>query len=114
MTTPPLDLTALNLRGLRLAVEQKNPQDNFTIGTDHMAALLDHVDTLNARVEAAERDLAAVTVSRDGWQTRAEAAEAAVARVEAICQDTDGNWLNLEDECNNVGILLQAVRGGGA
>lgn len=45
------------------------------------------------------------------WQARAEAAEAAVARVEALCQDTDGNWLDPEDECNNVGGILQALRG---
>ena len=36
------------------------------------------------RVEELGRDLAAVTVSRDGWQTRAESAEKKVAAVEAL------------------------------
>lgn len=42
------------------------------------------LDALTARAEAAERDLAAVTVSRDGWQPRTEAAEKKVAAIETL------------------------------
>ena len=42
------------------------------------------IQELLDRLEASERDLAAVTVSRDGWKTRAEVAEKAVAAVEAL------------------------------
>ncbi|KAA0979905.1 hypothetical protein FQ154_01730 [Paeniglutamicibacter gangotriensis] len=119
MTTPPLDLPALR-DDLRMSTGR-----TFPIYREELQALLDRLVNaesawtnwqnvglgMQARAEAGERDLAAVTVSRDGWLARAEAAEKAVARVEALCQDTDGNWLNPEDECNNVGSILQAVRG---
>lgn len=88
MTTPSLDLPALRSdieRAAGLHVEDtEHPW--MHVDPDHLIELID----------------------------RAEAAEAAIARVEAICQDTDGNWLDPEDESNNVGSILQAVRGDGA
>ncbi|MFI8412836.1 hypothetical protein ACIGB6_10200 [Paeniglutamicibacter gangotriensis] len=79
MTTPPLDLPALRIDVVTAS--------RFEIGSSsHPWSLVDPEHLVEAidRAEAAERDLAAVTVSRDGWQTRAEAAAKAVAKVREI------------------------------
>lgn len=79
MTTPPLDLPAL--RRDIVSAARCEPGDEVhpweEVDPDHLIELLD-------RLEAAERDLAAVTVSRDGWQPRAEAAEKKVAAVREV------------------------------
>lgn len=77
MTTPPLDLTAHDLAAIRIIAEGTSRGDTMRIKNTAVLRLLD-------RVEAAERDLAAVTVSRDGWQPRAEAAEKKVAKVREV------------------------------
>lgn len=43
--------------------------------------------------------------------TRAVTAEATIARVRALCMNTDGEYLGPEDECNNAGSILQALYG---
>ncbi|EMQ98364.1 hypothetical protein [Paeniglutamicibacter gangotriensis] len=87
MTTPPLDLTAHDLAAIRIIAEGTSRGDTMRIKNTAVLRLLD-------RLEAAERDLAAVTVSRDGWQTRAEAAEAALQRV---TREVD-HWLDGGEE----------------
>lgn len=107
MTTPPLDLTALHAR-LERAKERPVPPGLAGILALDALALLDRVEEadgllarlsasggrnidLLTRAEAAERDLAAVTVSRDGWKTRAEAAEAAIQRMRDLASDSAFN-----------------------
>ena len=146
MTTPPLDLPALraklritkvtdNAEALALLdrVEELERQRDMHI--DSGRKLLDERVELQAmtrrqqneislermRAEAAERDLAAVTVSRDGWKTRAEAAEKAVERVrelhtkekhgvqhhcgECLQDDNTGSWEYVEWPCSTITAL---------
>lgn len=125
MTTPPLDLPALRAR-IERAKERPVPPGLAGILALDALALLDRVEDdrkslhialeraarNHARAEGLARELSASGGRNIDLLARAEAAEKKVAAVEALCKTTDGEWLDPEDECNNVGGILQALRGG--
>lgn len=119
MTTPPLDLPALR-EAANAATQSNWTSYGYRVETVPEFDLhrFDVMGEMVAECDLREEDARHIATFDPptvlALLARAEAAEAAIARVEAICQDTDGNWLDPEDEVNNVGSILQAVRGGGA
>lgn len=135
-TLAPLDLTALTViakaatqgpwywRNTSGSVYLMGARTRVVMGFTRMGmqgAQPQFVDSSGVFIDAGKRNLNAIPDARHiaafdppivlALIARAETAEAAVARVEAICKDTDGNWLDPEDECNNVGGILQSLRG---
>lgn len=67
-------------------------------------ALLDALDDAECEIERQRGDL---VIER----RRAEAAEAALDRVRALCMSTDGDWINSDFIGNTVGDIRRALDG---
>lgn len=70
----------------------------------HFPALLDALNDAECEIERQRGDL---VIER----RRAEAAEAALDRVRALCMSTDGDWINSDFIGNTVGDIRAALDG---